>query len=257
MADKYNTIVSDVITRGPFTGTYGEYFRYSLICDNVEFSTLKKDVIPEDVAKGSKIELIFQEIEGKKGVAFNILSVLKLSNTYKLTEEDLEMGTKITTTGNTKGIQNTAGNKTTAALKGSTGTGDTSDKEMIVLYGTLYYPHLNKPSQMSGKFQVELSIDEDTKAELSTLEIPIQNKGDERGDYVILKSTYAPKVVDIEDQELPPTVLVGNGSTAKVVANIFGWTFQKKSGTSLGLRALKILELKEYASKVSNLLSGE
>ena len=65
-----------------------------------------------------------------------------------------------------------------------------------------------------------------------------------------------PRLVD--SAKNPIDVLVGNGSKVKVLYKPFDWKFAGKSGTSLDLQAVQVLDLVEYRSEDgAELLDGE
>ncbi len=123
------------------------------------------------------------------------------------------------------------------------------------LVGKAFYSSVHTPNSLSGKYQTDLSVDDETALKLKTVGIetkikidPATNKADERGQYVTLKSEYAPKVVDSRNNQIPNTVLIGNGSTVEVKTHIYEWKFKTKSGSSLGLDAVQVLDLVTYTS---------
>lgn len=139
-------------------------------------------------------------------------------------------------------------------------------KETLVLQGTAFWASVRQPNKDSGKFQLDLSIDAATAALLETKGIKVKNavKGvgvqkvrpeDERGNFVTIKSGLTdkqtnqlipPKVVDSKNNVIGSDVLIGNGSVVRVRTNVFDYNFKGKTGTSLGLQALQVLELVEY-----------
>ena len=122
---------------------------------------------------------------------------------------------------------------------------------MTVLRGECYWANIRKPNSMSGKLQMDVgNLDKDSKKVLKDHDIPLKNKGDERGDYVTLKGDvqYPPKVTDSQGNPLPEPVRLGNGSKVKVEFNPYEWEFKGKVGWSAGLRDFMVLDLVEYVS---------
>ena len=51
--------------------------------------------------------------------------------------------------------------------------------------------------------------------------------------------------MDAAKKEWPPTIKIGNGSTVKCSVTPFEWVFQKKSGVSVSLNAVMVLDFKD------------
>jgi hypothetical protein len=116
---------------------------------------------------------------------------------------------------------------------------------------------------MSGKFQIDVCNLSD--ADVAQLEkqgvsnIRFEGERDDdyepRGHFLTLRSNAVskagdnldpPKVVDALKKPLPRGVLVGNGSTVKVVYDPFEWTYKNKAGVSAGLRIVQVIELVKF-----------
>jgi hypothetical protein len=63
-----------------------------------------------------------------------------------------------------------------------------------------------------------------------------------------------PRLVD--SAKNPIDVLVGNGSKVKVLYKAFDWTFAGKSGTSLDLQAVQVLDLVPYGEDLMSRMVG-
>ncbi len=141
-----------------------------------------------------------------------------------------------------------------------------SEYKKIALTGKGYWFNLRTPNELSGDYQLDLSIDDDTANKLRIIGISIKNKeGDSRGNYVTLKSKTHNKdgsergpikVIDTNEQPLAEDVLIGHGSIVKVIAQPYDWKHKPtgKSGTSLGLGLVQVLDFVEYVPKDINLL---
>jgi hypothetical protein len=122
---------------------------------------------------------------------------------------------------------------------------------MDVLRGQAYWASVRKPNEMSGKLQMDVgNMDKDSLALLKKADIPTKNKGDERGDFITLKGSpqYPPKVTDSQNNQLPEPVQIGNGSKVKVPFQPYDWDFKGKTGTSIGLNSVMILEMVIFSS---------
>jgi len=138
-----------------------------------------------------------------------------------------------------------------------------TDTKQFTLTGKAYYLRANTPNELSGKYQMDLSIDQETVDKLLSVGVTIKNKNDIRGDFVTLTKAYEtkdgkilspPKLLDSDKNEFPSSVLVGNGSDVKVITHLFEWKFKSKTGTSLGLDTVQILNLIPYEPKNLSLL---
>lgn len=140
------------------------------------------------------------------------------------------------------------------------------ENKSFVLTGKAYWAHLRKPNEESGKYQMDLSIDDKTKAMLEDLGITVKNAAlgigtknkipnDPRGNFVTLKKNHMledgtllppPAVVDGKKQSLPSETLIGNGSIVNVASSIYDWKFKSKTGKSLNLNAVQVKTLVKY-----------
>ena len=132
--------------------------------------------------------------------------------------------------------------------------------ESFVISGTAHWAKVHKPTlddKGNEQYTLDLSVDKTTARTLEALGITIKNAvtgagvkekkpDDTRGDFVSLKTSIKPKVVDAKKQAIPETVLIGNGSTVKVKTHVYDWKFKNKTGSSLGLDAVQVLDLVEY-----------
>lgn len=128
-----------------------------------------------------------------------------------------------------------------------------SKSDVFVIYGKAFWANMAEPNKLSGKYQLDLYIDEKT-AELLTakgIEVRTNDKeGGETGQYVTPKSNYAPKLKDGKNREITTKLKIGNGSEVAVLANTYSWTFRKTSGVSLGLISVQVRKLVEYKGSV-------
>jgi len=134
----------------------------------------------------------------------------------------------------------------------------------LLLSGKAFWASVRKPNELSGKYQLDLSIDTSTKETLEGLGITVKNatkgigvdkknENDLRGDFVTLKkmhqgkdgTIYAPpQIVDGKKNPVPSDVMIGNGSLINIAAHTFE---TKKAGTQLGFSAIQIKTLVEFS----------
>jgi hypothetical protein len=121
---------------------------------------------------------------------------------------------------------------------------------MSVAKGTIYWACIQHLNTMSGKYELDLSIDKEEakafKAEGITVKKDEPKEGQpDKGLWVKMKSKYPAKVVDVDKMPLDGKT-VGNGSKVKVVWSPFDWNFKGKKGTSAGFTVVQVIELVEY-----------
>lgn len=154
----------------------------------------------------------------------------------------------------------------------------TENDKFLVLTGKAYWAHVRIPNEMSGKYQLDLTVDSKTAKDLESKGILVKNRKtgknvkttdpeDKIGDFVTLirgaenkktgESLAPPLVVDSSKLVMDKNVLIGNGSLVKVKTNIFDWTFKGKKGKSLGLNVVQVLDLVKYENKLLEGLKEE
>jgi len=112
---------------------------------------------------------------------------------------------------------------------------------------TLFWAYLDKPNDMSGKYQVDLcQLSPAAVERLTELGVSVANKDDDRGDYVTAKSQQPIFSYDTNGERI--TEVIGNGSKAEPVVDTFSWTFKNKEGVSVSLKKLVITDLEIYES---------
>lgn len=139
---------------------------------------------------------------------------------------------------------------------------ESNERETLVLSGTMYWAHVIKPSKESGKYQCVIKVSDKDAERLDDLGIDVKDeqktgkneKGKDvilKGNFVNAKSSFKPTIVDSKKRELPEDLELGNGTKANVAVSTYDWTFKKKSGTSLNLDGIQVLELVEFKRKSS------
>lgn len=120
-----------------------------------------------------------------------------------------------------------------------------NDKPVVVAC-ELHWPFLNKPNDMSGKYQVDISkLSSKAVQVLSDMGIAVRNKGDDRGNYITVKSQNPIKPAFSNTDEVDSS-LIGNGSKANAAIKPYHWDFKGKQGTSASLSKLLITEVAVY-----------
>ncbi len=126
----------------------------------------------------------------------------------------------------------------------------------VIFEATVFWASFNKRSDMSGVFQVDAGrLDADTVAQLTDGGFSVKKdiklapgEPNFKGTFVTLKSDYAPRVTDTLLVNFPADVLVGNGSRVRLRCKPYDWNFKGRSGTSLGLNTVMVLDLVEYTT---------
>ena len=123
---------------------------------------------------------------------------------------------------------------------------------MPTVEGKAYWASVTRPNTtFDPVYQIDLSVDEDTAKSFKDSGVSV--KTDDRGNIVKFKRKVSradgtknpmPRLVD--SAKNPIDVLVGNGSKVKVLYKPFDWKFAGKSGTSLDLQAVQVIELVPY-----------
>lgn len=146
------------------------------------------------------------------------------------------------------------------------------DNETLFLEGTAYWPHVRTPSEKSGKYSIDLTIDKNTANLLSEKGITIKNKKtgegvekkdplDTRGNFVTLTRSLTdkegnllspPRIIDAQKNLIPEEILIGNGSKVIVKANVFSWKNKFGRGIGLGFSTIQVLELVPYTHKADD-----
>ena len=118
----------------------------------------------------------------------------------------------------------------------------------IKVQAEIMWAFLDKPNELSGKYQVDLcNLSKDAVKALTEMGINVRKREDQpdKGFFVTAKSANFPiKTVDLEGN--PITVKVANGSKAVALVAPYEHTYQKKKGVATGIDKLVITDLKIY-----------
>jgi hypothetical protein len=127
-------------------------------------------------------------------------------------------------------------------------------ENIIISKVKLQWAKLAEPSEMSGKYQVDLvELNDSTVKLLTKAGITVKDGADKKkpdpeiGKYVVASATRPVPVIDGKRNAMYELDGIGNGSLANVVIRPYNWTFKGKSGVGCGLQAVQVTELKEYS----------
>jgi hypothetical protein len=111
----------------------------------------------------------------------------------------------------------------------------------------LYWGFFDRTNEMSGKYQVDICNLSDKAVEaLEELGLQVRNKGDEKGNFITVKSSNPIKVFFDRDIDEASPDMVGNGSKAKAAISFYDWSFRGKKGRSPSLKKLVVTDLQVY-----------
>ena len=117
--------------------------------------------------------------------------------------------------------------------------------EAVKVKAEVMWAFLNKPNEMSGKFQVDLcNLSDKAVGALEEMGIEVKTK-EGKGAYVTSKSTRPIAAYDDGGSLLEGDIL-GNGSKAAAIITPYAWSFKGKKGVSPSLRKMVITELVPY-----------
>lgn len=131
----------------------------------------------------------------------------------------------------------------------------TNMSDVHIISGKAYWASVMSPNTTyEPVYSVDVCLDEDTKSLIESLGLTVQNKGDDRGDFVKIKR----KVYKRDGSERPSPIvkdsqnnnwdgsLIGNGSMVNVKFATYEWEYNKKKGVASDLMALQVVDLVEY-----------
>lgn len=135
-----------------------------------------------------------------------------------------------------------------------------NDNEYIELTSVkAIWPHLHKPSEMSGRFEITLiELDKGAVKTLESAGLTVRDGKDktpepkpEMGRYITAKAKPYDNgespvtVVDSARSPVDNLEIIGNDSIVNIHIKAFDWTFKSKSGRGCGLQALQVVTLVE------------
>ena len=122
-----------------------------------------------------------------------------------------------------------------------------SDIKPVKLTAEIQWAFFDKVSEMSGKYQVDLTnLSEQAVKALESMGIAVRKREDkpEKGWFVTVKSNNPIKPVDEKGNHI--TAIVANGSKATALVSAYQWKWKNKEGISPSLMKIVITDLKEY-----------
>lgn len=128
---------------------------------------------------------------------------------------------------------------------------DKGDNRQVNVKGTLLWPCLLEPAEMSGKHEVVVTnLSADDVKKLKAVGVTARTREDkpEYGSFVTPKANRPPLVVDWNRDTYDPEKVekIGNGTVGNVCIRAFDYDYNGKKGVGAGLQAIQVLELKEY-----------
>ena len=123
---------------------------------------------------------------------------------------------------------------------------------MPTVEGKAFWASITRPNTtFDPVYQIDVAVDDITAKDFASRGVTV--KEDERGKVLKFKrkverqdGTASPMPRLVDAKKNPIDVLVGNGSMVKVLYKEFEWTFAGKSGRSLDLQAVQVLDLIPY-----------
>ena len=117
--------------------------------------------------------------------------------------------------------------------------------DAVKIKADIMWAYLNKPNDMSGKFQVDLCNLSDKAAQaLEEMGLDVKNK-EGKGKFITCKSTRPIAAFDDGGTAIDGSML-GNGSKAVALVGAYEWGYQKKKGISPSLKRLVITDFVAY-----------
>lgn len=124
---------------------------------------------------------------------------------------------------------------------------------MTILAGTAYWTHIQEPNNKgefaSNKYEIvlgNLNAENITKIKALGFASRIQNKDNEQGTFIKLKSDRQPTLIDKDKNTISPIPLIGNGSKVLIQPNVY---HVPKFGKQIGINSIMLLDLVEYKVK--------
>jgi len=127
--------------------------------------------------------------------------------------------------------------------------------DQILLSGKAYWASVVEPNTTyEPVWQVDVTVDEETKQKLESIGLSVKNKGDDRGDFFSCRRKVvkrdgskrdAPRVIDAK--KMPwDNRLIGNGSSVKVKIQPYEYAYAGKAGVSADFMAMQVIDLVPY-----------
>jgi|TARA_R110001632_G_scaffold117850_1_gene230016 hypothetical protein len=127
----------------------------------------------------------------------------------------------------------------------------------IFITGKCHYASITEPNtKFDPVWSIQVEVNDDNRSTIEGANLPVSNKGDDRGDFVTIKrkvlrkdgSQRQPPIVKDSENNLWNGKLIANGSTVNVKAIPFDWNYAGNSGVSADLAAVQVVDFIEYTS---------
>ena len=130
-----------------------------------------------------------------------------------------------------------------------------------IVSGKAYWASVTAPNTTyEPVWCVDVCLDDDSKSLMDSLGLNVQNKGDDRGDFIKIKRKVykrdgtqrnAPVIKDSQNNSWDGS-LIGNGSQVNAKFATYEWEYNKKKGIATDLIALQVVDLVEYGGSSSD-----
>jgi hypothetical protein len=117
----------------------------------------------------------------------------------------------------------------------------------------LMWAFLDKPNEMSGKYQVDLcNLSKNAVKALEDIGVSVRKREDkpEKGFFITAKSSNYP-ITTVDTTGNLVAAKVGNGSKGIALIKPYEYTYRNKKGVGVGINKLTITELVEYTNDKS------
>tara|TARA_R110000782_G_scaffold69277_2_gene139421 strand:- start:1048 stop:1452 length:405 start_codon:yes stop_codon:yes gene_type:complete len=120
------------------------------------------------------------------------------------------------------------------------------NESAVKVKAEVMWAYLNKPNEMSGKYQVDLcNLSDKAVGALEEMGIEVKTK-EGKGKYITCKSQRPIAAYD-DGGTLIEGDILGNGSKAAAVITPYAWSFKGKKGVSPSLRKMVVTELVAFS----------
>ena len=131
----------------------------------------------------------------------------------------------------------------------------------IYLTGKCHYASITEPNtKFDPVWSIQVEVNDENRSVIEEANLPITNKGDDRGDFVTIKrkvhrkdgSSRQPPIVKDSENNLWNGKLIANGSLVNVKAIPYDWDYAGKSGVSADLAAVQVVDFIEYKASMED-----
>jgi len=123
--------------------------------------------------------------------------------------------------------------------------------QRVKIKADIMWAYLDKPNDMSGKYQVDLcNLSDPAVQALEDMGLAVRQKED-KGYFITCKSQNPIRAYD-RDGDAIEGISIGNGSKAVAMVGSYSWNFKNKEGVSPSLKKLVVEELVAYEGAESS-----